>query len=158
MQYTEQHEIPGLLVLIDLEKAFDSIYGKYRIHCAKFLGFGTSILKWIKMFNYDSKAIIVQCGITSEFLDIERGCRQGDSISSYEFILCAQILYLIITCKKQVKGIKIENKYMRHSLLEKKESLLAALNTLEIFGDLSLLQVNTNKTKLIWIGKKKFKG
>ena len=25
MQYTEQHEIPGLLVLINFEKAFDSI-------------------------------------------------------------------------------------------------------------------------------------
>ena len=69
----------------------------------KFLGFGTSILKWIKTFNNDIKATIVQCGITSEFLDIERGCRQGDPILSYEFILCAQILYLMITCNDQTK-------------------------------------------------------
>ena len=37
-----------------------------------------------------------------------------------------------------------------------KDSLLAALNTLEIFGDLSGLKVNTDKTKLIWIGKKRY--
>ena len=110
IQYTEQHEIPGFLVLIDFKKAFDSIFWKFLYSVLKFLGFGTSILKWIKTFNNDIKATIVQCGITSEFLDIERGCRQEDPISSYEFILCAQILYLMSTCNNQIKGIKIEKK------------------------------------------------
>ena len=36
-----------------------------------------------------------------------------------------------------------------------KDSLEAALNTLEIFGSLSGLVVNKDKTKLIWLGKKK---
>ena len=35
-----------------------------------------------------------------------------------------------------------------------KESLVAPLNTLEIFGSMSGLKINTDKTKLIWIGKK----
>ena len=35
------------------------------------------------------------------------------------------------------------------------DSLKAALNTLEIFGSLSGLVVNKDKTKLIWLGKKK---
>ena len=34
--------------------------------------------------------------------------------------------------------------------------LLAALNTLEIFGTLSGLKINTDKTKLVWIGKKRY--
>ena len=36
-----------------------------------------------------------------------------------------------------------------------RESLVAALNTLEIFGTLSGLRVNMDKTKLVWLGKKK---
>ena len=36
-----------------------------------------------------------------------------------------------------------------------KDSLVAALNMLEIFGSLSGLKVNTEKTKLIWLGRKK---
>ena len=34
-----------------------------------------------------------------------------------------------------------------------KDSLIAALNILEVFGSISGLQINTEKTKLIWIGK-----
>ena len=37
-----------------------------------------------------------------------------------------------------------------------KESLIAALNVLEVFGSISGLQINTEKTKLIWIGKKRY--
>ena len=35
-------------------------------------------------------------------------------------------------------------------------SLLSALNTIEIFGTISGLKMNKSKTKLIWIGRKKF--
>ena len=34
-------------------------------------------------------------------------------------------------------------------------SLTAALNTLEIFGSLSGLKMNSSKSKMIWIGRKK---
>ena len=36
-----------------------------------------------------------------------------------------------------------------------RDSLQAALNVLEIYGSLSGLRVNTEKTKIIWIGKRK---
>ena len=35
-------------------------------------------------------------------------------------------------------------------------SLQTALNTIEIFGTLSGLNINMNKTKLVWIGRKKY--
>ena len=35
-------------------------------------------------------------------------------------------------------------------------SLTGSLNTLEVFGTISGLKMNTDKTKVIWIGKKKF--
>ena len=37
-----------------------------------------------------------------------------------------------------------------------KESLDSALNTIEIFGSISGLKMNTTKTKLVWIGRKKY--
>ena len=35
-------------------------------------------------------------------------------------------------------------------------SLLSALNMIQIFGTVSGLKMNTSKTELIWIGKKKY--
>ena len=35
-------------------------------------------------------------------------------------------------------------------------SLQAALNILEIFGNMSALRMNKDKTKMIWIGRKRF--
>ena len=35
-------------------------------------------------------------------------------------------------------------------------SLQTALNVLEVFGDFSGLQMNREKTKVIWIGRKRF--
>ena len=45
----------------------------------------------------------------SEFFQVERGCRQGDPLSPYIFLLCAEILSLMLKENKDIKGIKIAN-------------------------------------------------
>ena len=94
-----------MLILTDFEKAFDSVSWTFIYQTLEFLGFGESFIKWIKLFNTDVKASIIQCGFLSKFIDIERGCRQGDPISSYLFILAAQILTILFLNNPNVKGI-----------------------------------------------------
>ena len=62
MHFTEKHKIPGLLMLIDFEKAFDSVFWKFLYSVLEFLGFGSGFIKWIKMFNNNITASIIQCG------------------------------------------------------------------------------------------------
>ena len=119
--------------------------------------------QWVKVLNTSVKAAVLQCGVLSDFFDIERGCRQGDPISPYLFIICAQVMFLLIINEKKMKGIYVNG--IEHKITQfaddttlildgSKESLIAALNVLEVFGSISGLQINTEKTKLIWIGKK----
>ena len=108
MSYTEQKKINGLLILIDFKKAFDSISWNFLMNALKFFNFGPDILSKITTLNNKILATIQQCGHLSEFFQIERGCRQGDPIATYEFILVAQILYYMIISNKTIKGIEIE--------------------------------------------------
>ena len=160
----EKENIVGLLMLIDFKKAFDSISWSFLNKCLKFFNFGSDIINWINVFNQNVKGTIIQCGYFSEFFDIKRGCRQGDPISPYLFIICAEILSMLIKNNKNIKGIKIGNLVCKLTqfaddttlfLDGTRGSLLAALNTLEVFGSYSGLVMNSEKTQLIWIGKKK---
>ena len=72
----------------------------------------------------------------------------------------------MIELNEDIKGIIINGKELKitqfaddTTLILNGEcgSLKAALNTLEVFGSYSGLIVNTDKTQVVWIGKKRFK-
>ena len=63
LHYTEKENIPGLLMLIDFEKAFDSVSWKFLYNTLSLLGFGPKLIKWLKLFNTDIIAYVQQCGV-----------------------------------------------------------------------------------------------
>ena len=100
-------------MLVDFEKAFDSISWNFLYSILKLLGFGPSIIKWIHTFNKNIKATIMQCRVMYNFINIEKGCSQGDPIARYLFIICAQILNLMLKYNQSVRGIKVGNTEFR---------------------------------------------
>ena len=99
LNYTEQTNKTGILQLIDFEKAFDYISWNFLGKVMNFFNFGPDFKKWVKLLLYDSKLCVIQNGIFSEFFRIGRGCRQGDPISPYLFLLCVEILGILIRKK-----------------------------------------------------------
>ena len=162
LHITEEKQIPGLLMLIDFEKAFDSVSWDFLYAVLKFFNFGDAFIKWITIFNKNIKAYVTQSGFLSDPINIECGCRQGDPIAPYLFIICAQILCLMIIHHESIRGISFNNAEIKLSqyaddttLVGNKRSLMAALNTLETYGAISGLLVNTDKTQIVWIRKKR---
>ena len=50
---------------------------------------------------------MTQCGFLSDPIPIERGCRQGDPIAPYLFLLVAEVLACLIHNSSDVTGITV---------------------------------------------------
>ena len=152
-------------MLIDFEKAFDSLSFSFIEKTLTFFRFGDMFKKWIQLFLYDTDVSVQLNGFLSEFFRVQRGCRQGDPISSYIFILCAEILAIKIRNSKDVTGIKIkDSEYLISQFADdtsllldgSEKSLKCVLEILSNFALISGLKVNFDKTKVIWIGCLKY--
>ena len=109
IEYAKSKNRAGLLLLIDFEKAFDSISHSFIIKSLHFFGFGFSFIKWINVILNDIFSCINHCGNISDRFKVGRSCRQGDPISPYLFIICVEILALKIRKDKTVRGFKLGN-------------------------------------------------
>ena len=107
LHITDELDIPGLLLIVDFEKAFDSISWKFINYTLTFLNFGDSIKRWINVFYNDIQSCVIQNGFLSDPFNVRRGCRQGDPLSPYIFLLCAEILSRQFKANKDIKGIEI---------------------------------------------------
>lgn len=163
MFYLKQNNKPGLLVSIDFEKAFDSISWSYMHTVLQTFGFKEDFCQWISAFYSDIKASVIVNGQASETFPIERGCRQGDPISPYLFILCSEVLACKIRECEQIKGILISDTEVKISqfaddttfLLEGDEDSYNKLfSVLKEFETLSGLKLNYEKTCNVWLGSR----
>jgi Reverse transcriptase (RNA-dependent DNA polymerase) len=164
MTYTEQAKAPGMLLLIDFAAAFDSLSWDFLSKVLDFFKFGEDIKSWIKLFYYNILSCITINGHLSEWFTIQRGCRQGDPLSPYLFIICAEILALLIKKNENITGVKVNGQEYLISqyaddttlLLDGSEkSLKHSMNELKFYANISGLHVNVDKTKAVWIGSMK---
>ena len=109
---SKKQNIPGMLLSIDFEKAFDTVSWSFTCisDVLDYFNFGNSIKIWIGLFQKGSETCILQNCFISEAFNLRRGCRQGDPISPYLFIICAEILGKMVRVNKDIKGIFINGK------------------------------------------------
>ena len=112
--------------------------------------------------NKEFIASILQAGVKSDFLPLKEEVNKG--VPSL-FLLCRLILHYLIEVNVEIKSIIIDSVEIKITQLPNHTTLVlagshsflkAALNTFEIFGSYSRLKMNTNKTKVTWIRRKKY--
>ena len=128
INYASQQNMPGLLLFVDFEKAFDSLEWSFIERTLQHFCFGSSLITWVQTF-YN--------GWTSCFFQPQRGVRQGCPLSPYLFILSAEILAKATRSNKNIKGISVNNSEIKISQYADdttniKYYLLSFLTVLEI--------------------------
>ena len=164
IEKVEEEDIPGLLLLIDFEKAFDTLEWSFINRALTFLGFGPDFSRWVQALYSNSKSCITNNGHCSSFFDVKRGVRQGDPLSPYLFILSLELMSAAIKNDASVNGIKInDSEYILSQYADdssllldgNEETLDRSLFILEKFSECAGLRANIDKTEAIWIGSKK---
>ena len=166
------HKKPAIILLIDFSKAFDSISHDYIYEALKFFNFGDYFIKIVKTMLTDRTCTVMIDGYETDSFRIEHGVPQGATASPYLFILVLEILLLRVMLDDNVTKIKLSNPGHRDEdggatnipvlqcfaddmtcvIEETERNLLMMKHIFESFAELSGLEINEGKTKVIRIG------
>ena len=111
IEHAKYKDIPGILVAIDFEKAFDSL------NC-NFLWRVLQALLLLSHHSYRNNATscIMNNGFTTGPFALSRGVRQGDPLSPYLFIIALETLAIKVRDDDTIKGITIRDEPVKLSL------------------------------------------
>ena len=160
MEQTKLQNIPGILILLDSLKAFDTIEWSFIQNTLNLLNFGVGIKRWVSVFYSSPESAVLNNGFSTNYFQLSRGVRQGCPLSPYLFILGVEILACKIRQNKEIQGIKVFNSEAKISQFADDTSLICsscdsakkAIEVVHSFGNVSGLRLNPTKTKAIWLG------
>ena len=106
IQYSWQQNLPGIVVSVDFEKAFDRVDYKALKRILVFFGFGEIFISWVSLLFSNFNLYTTNNGYMSSPWTPIRGLFQGNPISSYLFLLVAEILAIKLRTNPKIEGIE----------------------------------------------------
>ena len=145
--------------MIDFEKTFDSIAWSFIEKSFKYFNFKSGIINWVQTFYENIKSTVIVNGNPTPWF--QRGCRQGDPISPYIFLICSEVLAHMIRQNDNIKGYTLFGQEIKISQLADDTSLFLGgsqnsfeycVQTVLEYAKYSGLAMNFDKTKVVWFG------
>jgi hypothetical protein len=102
----------GMLIKLDLSKAFDRIIWKYMCSLLEAFGFDTTWIAWIMQLTSSSFFSILVNGVPSQPFSPTRGICQGDPLSPFLFVIMDEGLGRYINASVEdgsLKGLPLHN-------------------------------------------------
>jgi hypothetical protein len=108
----------GILLFLDMEKAFDRVSYDFTLSGLKAFGFGKRFRGWVKMMydtnNAPRRRMYVN-GYYSDEFSIQSGVAQGCPLSPLLFLVVAEALRVSVDMEKGLEGVKIGTSYFKLS-------------------------------------------
>ena len=158
--FTYKNKVPGILLTIDFEKAFDSLKWGFLNKCLQAFNFGQRFRSYVDVLYSEISAAVLNNGHISRWFYPEKGVRQGCPLSPYLFILAVETLSCKIRDSENVQGIQIDNCEIKVTQLaddttcfvKDKTSLRHLLDIFKQFQCCAGLKMNVDKTKAKILG------
>ena len=163
IEVCEKQGLPGAIISLDFEKAFDSLNWNFMQKVVKKFGFGNFFSTWITILYNDPSLVIKNNGWLSNRIPMLKGIRQGCPLSALLFILSVECLAVKMRNSKLIHGIVIGGQELRilqyadDSILtlSNRISLHSAMSIVKGFAVVSGLKLNIKKCEGLWLGSLK---
>jgi hypothetical protein len=149
---------PGVLLKLDISRAFDSLSWSFLLEVLLQLGFPEMCIRWIAILLKTATTRISVNGVPGNRIAHARGLRQGDPLSPQLFVLAMEVVTLLICRAAEqglLSGIGNCNNLQRLSIYADDvvlfakptvQDLVAVREIFRLFGRVSGLHVNYAKT------------
>ena len=119
IDYANENNLPGSIVLLDIEKAFDSVKRVFFYY--KFLNISILVINVLLGLKLSIQvyrvSYIMNNGFLTDRIQMKRGIFQGCPISPYLFIFVIEIMASLIRHNVRIKGFVVNNQEVKISLL-----------------------------------------
>ena len=155
----------GIIMAVDFEAAFDTVSWEFLLATLDKYNFGPYFKKLISVLylSPDLNSRILLEGYLGPKVHMGRGIRQGDPVSGYLFNLIVEPLANKLKSANGIEGVAISpdlearvSQYADDLVVfsgPADNSIIAVLDELTKFSDVSGLKTNVEKTKCLAIGK-----
>jgi len=155
---------PGMLIKLDLSKAYDKLNWKFMERMLLAFGFSHDWIEWVMNLTSSAFFSLLVNGSPSQPFNPSRGIRQGDPLSPFLFILMAEGLGRSIRAHHQAnefRGIKLfqdleaqthqqfvdDTMLMGHASVQEARTIKAIL---DLFSEASGLDINVDKSQIFF--------
>lgn len=161
LDYIDRTGEPGILISLDQEKAFDRVDCSFLMNLLQHFGFGPSFCRWISTLYHGGNMRILVNGWLSRKIELQRGVRQGSSLSPMLYILCVEVLAAKVRNTPAIEGFLLPGGkcFKVGQYADDTTGFLRSLYFLRILLDVisayergSGAKLNRSKSKAMWVG------
>ena len=167
-QYSSDAAIPGAMLSLDQEKAFDRVDWSFLFRVLSHLGFGPSFVAWVRLLYSGISSVISINGYSSSAFYPSRGVRQGCPLSPLLYVISIEVLAASLRANSLLSALQLPGVSRPLPVV----SLYADDTTVLAFSDRAIREVfrvyslfesgtgsklNLEKCEGLWLGPWRFR-
>ena len=108
LKHADDEKIEAIILSIDFIKCFDLISHEAVFKTLEFFNFGSAFIDMVRITYRGCTSVVQNNGFFSRSINIEKGVRQGAPNSSFLFLLCAEVLAIMLKEQSAIQGIPVK--------------------------------------------------